>query len=117
MESSLYCVCEDFSIQGYKDWSFRIKMCLQAHHVLMWDMIEKGSTPIYWAFDITDSTYVPKVKDPHKYTTKEKKKASLDSYAKGLISSTVKVVHLVKIRDLDTAKEMWDTLKALNLWS
>lgn len=86
----------------------------------IWEVIEKGPTPIYEAFNtivITDSTYVPKIKDSHKYTTGERKEASLDNYVKGLISSTVKGVHLEKIRVLDTAKEMWDTLKAPSLES
>lgn len=70
MESSLLRVCEDFPIQGYEDWSFRIWMCLQAHHVLMCDVIENDTTPIYAdAPDIegTDpgkATYVKSLKIP-----------------------------------------------------
>lgn len=46
--------------------------------------------------------------------SEERKIVGLDNFAKGLISSTVKGVHLAKIRKLNTAKEMWDTLKAIS---
>lgn len=120
MEASLVRACEDFSIQGYEDWSFRIKICLQAHHYLMWDVIENGPSPILGKkLEITRTspgkpTYKQKPKDPHDYTSEERKIVGLNNFAKCLISSMVKGVYLAKIRSLNTAKEIWDTLKAVS---
>lgn len=48
-------------------------------------------------------------------TPQRKEGASLDGYAKGLISSSVKGIYLAKIRHLNTAKEMRDILPKLSV--
>lgn len=90
-----------------------ISMCIQAHHILVWDVIENGPTPIYDvnAIEVEGTSpgaamYTRKFKNSRDYTTKERKETSLDNVAKGLISSTVKGVHLAKIRHLATIKEI-----------
>lgn len=98
-------------------------MCLQARHIRMWDIIENGPSLIYGekvqieGESPGEATFKQVVKSPRKYTAEERLEASLDNYAKALISSTVKGVHLAKIRNLQTAKEMWDTLKSLSIGS
>lgn len=59
-------------------------------------------------------TYKQEPKYPRDYTSEDRKISGLDNFAKGLISSTVRGVHFPKIRNLKTAKEMWDTLKTVS---
>lgn len=95
-------------------------MCLQAHHFLMWDVIENGPSPIIGerlviaGTSLGKATLVPQPKDPSEYTSEDRKIAGLDNFTKGVISCTIKGVYLAKIRQLNIAKEMWDTLKAIS---
>lgn len=90
MEASLLRVCEDFSNQGYEDWSFKIKICLEAHHILIWDFIENGPSPILGEnVEITGAapgqpTYKQELKDPRTYTTEEEKKLDWTTLQKAL---------------------------------
>lgn len=119
MEASLIHVWQDFSVQGHKDWSFRIKIYLKAHHYRMWEVIENCPIIIYEQVttttkELSDITQQQKPKDPSEYSTDDRKVVGLGDFAKWIISSTVKGVYLAKIRNLETAKEMWDALKAIS---
>lgn len=89
MEATLVRVFEEFSIQGYEDWSYRVHICLQAHPILMWDVVENDPTLIYYAKTIVvegtspgDAMYAKKLKNPQDYTIEERKEPDLDKFVK-----------------------------------
>lgn len=91
-------VYENFSIQGYEEWSFISRMFLQAHHVLMWKLLRTTLTissmlrPLLFKELLLMRPLMQrssKTSRLHNWGKERRKEASHENFKKWLISSTI----------------------------
>ena len=92
---------------NYKYWEARMKIFVESIDQGIWDAIENGP-------------FIPKIKKNgsfikktwSEWTNEESEKAKFDCSAKNIITSALDSKEFFRISKCESAKEMWDTLKA-----
>jgi len=92
---------------NYKYWEVRMKIFVESIDQGIWDAIENGP-------------FSPKIKKSgsfikkpwSQWTNEESEKAKFDCIAKNIITSALDSKEFFRISKCESAKEMWDTLKA-----
>jgi len=92
---------------NYKYWEARMKIFVESIDQGIWDAIENGH-------------FIPKInksgsfiKKPwSQWTNEESEKAKFDCIVKNIITSALDSKEFFRISECESAKEMWDTLKA-----
>jgi len=92
---------------NYKYWEARMKIFVESIDQGIWDAIENGP-------------FIPKIKkngsfikNPwSQWTNEESENAKFDCISKNIITSALDSKEFFRISECESAKEMWDTLKA-----
>jgi len=96
-----------FCSLNYKFWKVRIKIFVESLDRGMWDAIENG---LFIPKFEKDDVFIEKPWS--QWTDDENKRAKFDCIAQNIITSALNSKEFFRVSECESAKEMWDTLKA-----